>query len=252
MKIIHNGTCYESIKDIPKNLECDFIEFDNQSVFTTLKFIGGEYLDLNSHLDRLFKSAETMRIKASITKTKLKKSLLSLELNEDSRIKLMLGTDFWAIKASQLLHTKRSVEREGITVIDTNNLKRDHPHAKYAWEYYPVFFEDLEKPETDYQEILMFDEDDYLLEGIISNVFAVIDDKIITPKDNILLGITREKIIQKSKDSGFIVEERAIHRDELKTASEIFITNAVKGVVPVKKWGSWKHLSFSVSEALNL
>lgn len=71
-----------------------------------------------------------------------------------------------------------------------------------------------------------------------SNVFIVTaDNKLITPAQNILHGITRKKIV--SLAAGMIpVEERDITVDELMNASEVFTTSTTKKVLPVMKINS--------------
>ena len=69
----------------------------------------------------------------------------------------------------------------------------------------------------------------FVSEATRSNVFAVFDgDKIVTPPadENILHGITRQRVIDLLKKSGTIVEERLISQDELLTAKEVFMTSS--------------------------
>lgn len=73
-----------------------------------------------------------------------------------------------------------------------------------------------------------------LLEAGGSNVFIVKDGKLITPKDEIVLGITRKAVLDVTK--GIIpVEERAVTMEEFYGADEAFITGSFKEVVPVVK-----------------
>lgn len=72
-----------------------------------------------------------------------------------------------------------------------------------------------------------------VLECTGSNVFIVRDGVISTPKDSILLGITRKVTIELASESGHSVQERAISLPELLSADEVFITSSFKDVVPV-------------------
>lgn len=77
----------------------------------------------------------------------------------------------------------------------------------------------------------------YLTEGAVSNVFVVKNGKIKTPKLNnyILGGITREKVIEVSRQCNFICEETDITIEELKEADEIWVTSSTKEILPVKE-----------------
>jgi branched-subunit amino acid aminotransferase/4-amino-4-deoxychorismate lyase len=75
-----------------------------------------------------------------------------------------------------------------------------------------------------------------LRETSTANVFLV-DAKgaVWTPTldDSFLAGITRGRLLAALRRSGQPVEERTIYRSALRSAREVFLTNAVHGVLPV-------------------
>lgn len=71
-----------------------------------------------------------------------------------------------------------------------------------------------------------------ITEGTTSNFFAVVDHKIITPGQKILLGITRRQILKLCKNF-VLVEERPIFKTEITKFQEAFITSSSKEVMPV-------------------
>ena len=74
-----------------------------------------------------------------------------------------------------------------------------------------------------------------VLEGSASNVFLHVDGQIATPSHHtgILAGITRAFVLHACYDMGFALRTSAVWRDELFIADEVFLTNAVQGVVPI-------------------
>lgn len=88
-------------------------------------------------------------------------------------------------------------------------------------------------------EALMYREDSkgkYVTEGGSSNYFFINGDTVITPEiDNILPGITRNKVIKLLKENGIRVVERKIYFKELEKIDEIFLTSTVSMVMPVRK-----------------
>jgi branched-subunit amino acid aminotransferase/4-amino-4-deoxychorismate lyase len=78
-----------------------------------------------------------------------------------------------------------------------------------------------------------------LIEATCSNIFIYIrqgnDMFIMTPPkaDGPLLGITRQYIIDLAKQLNIKVIEASVNMDDLKNASEIFLTNAVQEIIPV-------------------
>src|SRR5439155_7787550 len=68
-----------------------------------------------------------------------------------------------------------------------------------------------------------------------ANFFIVThDNKLVTPANNILKGITRSEIL-KIAAAEIKVEERDLYLEELSSAKEAFITSTTKHVLPVAK-----------------
>lgn len=72
----------------------------------------------------------------------------------------------------------------------------------------------------------------HVLECSTSNIFLFHNDVLVTPKENILLGMTRETVLKLAQKQ-FSIEERAIRVSELSTATELFLTASNKRIVPV-------------------
>ena len=79
--------------------------------------------------------------------------------------------------------------------------------------------------------------DGYVTEGAASNVFAVIEDIIVTPPKSasLLPGVTRDLILQLATADGLAYEEAQISERALRDASEIWITSSSKEVLPVTR-----------------
>ncbi|MEI4771491.1 aminodeoxychorismate lyase [Psychrobacillus sp. FJAT-51614] len=82
-------------------------------------------------------------------------------------------------------------------------------------------------------EGIFLNSEGFIAEGITSNLFWVKDGKLYTPslETGILAGVTRDWII---KNSPIVVEEGLYKEDTLNEADEVFITNAVQEIVPIK------------------
>jgi branched-subunit amino acid aminotransferase/4-amino-4-deoxychorismate lyase len=74
-----------------------------------------------------------------------------------------------------------------------------------------------------------------LLEGSVSNVFVVKGGETLTPPlaRGILPGITRTMALEACGAHGVPAREATLSRDDLRAADEVFVTNAVQGIVRV-------------------
>ncbi|MBI3858330.1 MAG: aminotransferase class IV [Planctomycetes bacterium] len=72
-----------------------------------------------------------------------------------------------------------------------------------------------------------------LLEGSVSNLFLVVKGRLVTPKlKGILPGVTRQVVMELAA-----VKERTLRLEELRTADEAFLTNALIEVLPIGRPG---------------
>jgi len=88
-----------------------------------------------------------------------------------------------------------------------------------------------------YDEALLLNARGDIAEGSGENLFIVRDGKIFTngEHDSILLGITRESVIEIARDLGYAVETHSLHLDDLLNADEAFFTGTATEVVPVRE-----------------
>ena len=90
--------------------------------------------------------------------------------------------------------------------------------------------------ENGFQEAIMLTSDGYVSEGSGENIFLVTDGKLVTPSSNdrILMGITRDTVIQLAKNElGIETVERHVDRSELYLAEECFLTGTAAHITPV-------------------
>ncbi len=74
-----------------------------------------------------------------------------------------------------------------------------------------------------------------ITEGAVSNVFVVVDGVVHTaPKSALILGgITRDLMVELARQSGIPLREEAVNLEQLKRASELWISSSSRELVPV-------------------
>lgn len=86
-------------------------------------------------------------------------------------------------------------------------------------------------------EGLMLDTDGELVCATMSNVFLVLDQVIVTPDLRYcgVEGVMRKNVLRFIAELGLPFELRAVRAEEVLSAEEVFLTNAVRGIQPVKQ-----------------
>ena len=106
---------------------------------------------------------------------------------------------------------------------------------------------------TDCQEGLLLDNSDNVIEGTMSNVFAVIDNTLVTPELSAsgIAGIIREQVLTIAEENQINTEIRCVSKDEIVKASEIFICNSLLGVCAVNTLDGIKLQSNNITHVID-
>ncbi|WP_299525263.1 aminotransferase class IV [Winogradskyella sp.] len=93
--------------------------------------------------------------------------------------------------------------------------------------------------ENNYDNCLILNTNKSVIEALNGNLFLVKGDTIKTPplEDGCLRGVMRKQVLKiLSQDVNLFVEEASISPFELQKADELFITNVIKGILPITKY----------------
>lgn len=108
--------------------------------------------------------------------------------------------------------------------------------AKIIGSYVNSAFAKSEAMQNGFDEAIMLTHEGHVSEGSAENIFLYMDGELATPAptENILLGITRDTIIELARrELDLITRERVIDRTELYVADEIFLCGTGAQIVPV-------------------
>jgi branched-chain amino acid aminotransferase len=83
-------------------------------------------------------------------------------------------------------------------------------------------------------EAILVDRDGHVWEGARTNLFVVRRDVLLTPglAGPLVPGIMRQVILERAEHLGLSHREENLTLDSLRTASEVFLTNSVRGIIP--------------------
>jgi branched-chain amino acid aminotransferase len=91
----------------------------------------------------------------------------------------------------------------------------------------------LETYSAGMDETIMLDLDGYITEGPGFNVFMVKHDTLYTPPEGILLGITRQTVLEIADEHGITTQVAPLTSYDLFAADEVFFSSTAGGVMPV-------------------
>lgn len=221
------------------------------AVFDFLRTYNQKPFYLDDHLKRLLNSAKLIGLKHNYNLNSLRKMVLkTLKINLrqypkiDFNIRIYLTggktEDFitpskpnLVVMITPIRKLNKKFYHHGAKLI-TKIDERIFPQAKtIVYTQAVKFIQEAKKKGA--IEVLLISKDKKILECTTSNFFAVMNKKLFTPKNNILLGITRKVIIQLAKKLKIPVIERDLYFSEIKKLDEAFITATNKEILPIVK-----------------
>lgn len=110
------------------------------------------------------------------------------------------------------------------------------PRAKVSGAYANSALIKTDAHESGFDDAVVLSESGEVTEGSAMNIFLVIDGVLTTTNttNDILVGVTRNTVIELAKELGISVKERSIDRTELYNADEIFCCGTGAQIVPVE------------------
>ena len=239
MLLIHNG------KTIPKEEAVAHIYdpalFANFVIYETLKVENGKILFIQDHIDRILNSARVVGMDIGHEGKMLEDWLVQCVAENkiaDGALRMIIHGDPENNQNNQVyiypekLSYPSEIEREeGIKVV-TFEGERIYPEAKTTSRLTQFRATKHAKNKGAFEAILV--SNNKVHEGARSSLFLVKDNKLITSElGTILPGTRRKHVIQIAKETGILIEERKVSKDELYVADEAFVTSAIMELMPI-------------------
>ncbi len=226
-------------------------------VFEGIRAYNGKIFTLDEHLDRLYDSAAVIALKIPITKAEMANAIKkTMEANNqtDSYIRLVvtrgvgkLGLDPNKCATPQVIIITDTIElypkalyEKGLDVVTVPTI-RNHfsaldPKIK-SLNYLNNILAKLESIQAGAGEALMLNKDGYVAECAGDNIFILKDNTLLTPPESsgILIGITRNVVMELATKMGIQVKEYLMTRYDLYIADECFLTGTAAEIIPVVK-----------------
>ncbi len=246
VNILINGKEKETISVYDRGLQY------GDGLFETMAVRNGNIYLWETHWQRLMSGCERLSITLPDKKT-IEKEIALLCLNESQLVIKLIVT--------------RGEGQRGYPFSNTQSVTRIL--SSHAWPNYPEYYQSegvavcycettlsenkklagikhlnrleqiLARNEWDsdeFQEGLMLTTQGHVVDGTMSNIFAVKDNVLITPDLSLsgVAGVMRKTVIKLAKEIGISICEKQTSKAELEMADELFLTNSLFGIWPVK------------------
>lgn len=253
----HNELVYLNGSFVPRE-EAKISLFDRglllgDGLFETMRAYHGQVFRFDRHFERLRRSIEFLKIPFSSSKEAVRGALDQLlEANQlqDAYIRLMVwrgeggGLDPETCSSAKLAIIARSFSpysselyeygMKGAIVSIRQNEGSPLSRMK-SLSFLPNIVAKMEAKAKGADEGILLNTKGSVAEGTVSNLFLVLKGQLLTPslESGVLLGITREAVLELAKGEGINAIEREIAISELMSSEEVFLTNTLMEVMPM-------------------
>ncbi|MBI4120910.1 MAG: aminotransferase class IV [Parcubacteria group bacterium] len=214
-------------------------------IFDFMGIHDGKIFLFDEHWGRFQNSAKTLNLRIPISKEEFRRQigvLIRKNKVQGGALRAVLTTGkidgfvfnpktptFFIFLQDDIAPTKE-VYGKGVKLMTAEHL-RLFPEAKTSNYIFPVLLQEKKKKAGAYE--ILYTWEGNVLEASTCNFFIFRGDTLITPKKNILHGITRYATIKLAKGV-FRVEERDLSfKEVLGKATEAFVTSTGRRIVPV-------------------
>jgi len=220
-------------------------------VYEVIPAYGGHLLRLDAHLQRLQNSLDGIRLENPLSTQQWQQMLTTLiEKNSglDQSIYLQVTRGVAAKRnhnfpdqvkptvfamSNELKPVSRSEAEQGIEAVTLDDIRWRACNIKTTALLANTLLRQQATDKGAGEAILL--RDGFATEGSASNVFVVYNNTILTPPTSPLLlpGITRDLVLELARTHDMPHLQREITEDELRHASEIWITSSTREILPV-------------------
>lgn len=222
------------------NISLSNIEYQyGFGVYETIRVANGTPRFLADHLVRLMESTRIIGIEHPFDERFIGKSISELiEKNEvdtcNLKILLIGGKEpMLTILCLNPLFPDKKLYRDGADFI-TYEYERPFPHAK-CLNMLQSYLAYKKARENNCYDALLVNSEGCITEGTRTNFFCLKGRTIMSPpEEQILLGVTRAKILEVAQENGFSLQLGEILFGEIEDSDCAFVTSTSSKIVPVR------------------
>ncbi|MFN3284656.1 MAG: branched-chain-amino-acid transaminase [bacterium] len=254
-----SGWTYVDGRFVPKE-EASVSVYDHgflygDGVFEGIRVYGGRVFKLDEHVRRLYESAKSILLEIPIPPEEMKRLILeAVRRNglQDAYVRPIVtrgrgdlgidprkcGRPTVVVIVDQIQLYPERAYREGLRMITATHRKSPsdslNPRIK-SLNYLNQILARLEANLAGADEALMLNHEGYVCECSADNVFVVRSGEVWTPPAHlgILRGVTRDAVLELSRDLGIPAFERTFTLHDVYTADEVFLTGTGAEIGPV-------------------
>jgi aminodeoxychorismate lyase len=238
--------------------------------FETMKLFDGKIQLKELHFERIVYSLKTLgfRIAKHFSFEGLEKQIAELATKNKhknlGRIRITFFREDAGLFEVKNFHPHILIQsfelNESVNELNQNGLVIDvYPLAKKSCDvfsniksnnYLQYAMAAMWAKENKLNDVLLLNCNNNIADSCIANVFIIKNGVIKTPAltEGCVAGVMRKHFIETLKKNNIEVVETSINTEDIANANEVFLTNAIKGIIWVRQFGDSNYANFETQK----
>lgn len=226
-------------------------------LFETLRIVNGKIRLGAYHADRLWEGLDLLRfeIPRLFTPGKMEEEILRLvkknNCENSARVRFSVfrgnGGLYDDDRALQYLIESWPLQEEGKKLQENGLIIDIYPDARKGCDafarlksanFLPYSMAAIHAKANKWNDCIVLNTKGNLADSTIANIFLVKEDEILTPglTEGPVAGVMRRYLLESLTAAGYRVRETPVSVEDLSSAQEVFLTNAIQGIRWVKQF----------------
>ncbi len=254
MNVCFNGLFYSADEPLLTEQNRSFKWGDG--LFETAKIFKGRILLSDFHFERLFMSIRLLQMEAGqgFTKEQLIKNCTELcrmnNCSSSARVRLAVyrneeNRPGYVIEAIPLSTTKNEWQADGLTIAL-------YPYARKSMDVFsniksanflPYVLAERYAFDNGMDDAIVLNAQNFLCDSSKANIFLIRNGDVFTPATHqgCINGVMRRMVIECVKKMGYRIYQQEVKQEDLATANEVFLTNAIQIIRWVKSYNDRRY-----------
>jgi branched-chain amino acid aminotransferase len=234
----------------------DHVVLYGDAVFDTACAWAGKVFKLDEHLDRFYESAHALKLEIPLEESALREIVLEVMRRnqlQNAYIKMIATRGVgelplmspyncepnlivFAIPYISLIGGDRQEQGIRTMISSMRRIPSECLDSKIkCCNYLNHILMRMEANEAGLDEAIELGMDGYVAEAPGYNLFLAKKGRLYTPGDNILMGVTRETVIELAAEEGIRTVEARLTAFDLYNADEVFLTSTAGGIFGIRE-----------------
>ena len=193
----------------------------------SIRLENGQYFLLESHIERMKKSAEyfDFLLSDSALRNELEE-YANLHTDTLEKVRVLVSENGEIIVSGQIID---EVNPELTGILAGSSVYSENPFLQHKTTNRGIY-EKFKRRHPDFDEVLLWNEKEEITEFMNGNVLVKMNGELFTPplESGLLAGTFRQELLNRNE-----VQERKIKKNEMYKADEVWFINSVRGKVKV-------------------